>query len=234
MPAPEYQSVDAAIRAKGLAPRGGFVCRPEDGVPDFPDGRPAGTLVLFGNVGASLWRAFQATPEARDGDAHPLNRWSERLGRALAEDLGAMALFPFGGPRYLPFIAWAKRAVPVDNSPLGMLIHPQYGLWHAYRGAIAFAEAIELPPREALEVPCDSCADKPCLAACPVAAFDGKGYAVDACVAHIAAPAGADCLDRGCRARRACPVGREHLYAPAQAGLHMRAFLTARLEGNSP
>jgi hypothetical protein len=83
-------------------------------------------------------------------------------------------------------------------------------------------------------VPCDSCADKPCLAACPVAAFDGKGYAVDACVAHIAAPAGADCLDRGCRARRACPVGREHLYAPAQAGLHMRAFLTARLEGNSP
>ncbi len=26
-------------------------------------------------------------------------------------------------------------------SPLGLLMHPEYGLWHGYRGAILFGEA---------------------------------------------------------------------------------------------
>lgn len=228
-----YPEIAAAIEAVGLVPRGAFLCRPEDGVPDLAAGRPARTLVLMGNVGGSLWPAFQAAPEAGDGRAHPLNRWSERLGRRLAGTFGAVALFPFGGPPHHPFAAWAKRAEPVGESPLGMLIHPRYGLWHAYRGALAFAEAIALPPREDTPLPCAGCIEKPCLSACPVGAFDGQAYDVDACAAHIAAPAGADCLDVGCRARRACPVGREFLYPRGQAGLHMRAFLTARQEETS-
>src|SRR3546814_16164033 len=32
----------------------------------------------------------------------------------------------------------------------------------------------------------------------------------------------------GCRARRACPVGRAYRYPPAQARLHMAAFIAAR------
>jgi hypothetical protein len=39
---------------------------------------------------------------------------------------------------------------------------------------------------------------------------------------------GEDCMTLGCRARRACPVGREFTYVPDQAGFHMRAFLDAR------
>ncbi len=35
-------------------------------------------------------------------------------------------------------------------------------------------------------------------------------------------------MDLGCRARRACPVGREYFYDPEQAAFHMRAFLDAR------
>ena len=34
--------------------------------------------------------------------------------------------------------------------------------------------------------------------------------------------------ERGCMARRACPVGRDHLYPAAQARFHMEAFLNAR------
>ena len=37
------------------------------------------------------------------------------------------------------------RAEAVAPSPLGILIHPDYGLWHAYRGALAFAERLALP-----------------------------------------------------------------------------------------
>ena len=57
----------------------------------------------------------------------------------LARSVGAMALYPFDGPPYRPFQRWAMRAEPVAPSPLGLFIHPEYGLWHAYRAALVFA-----------------------------------------------------------------------------------------------
>jgi hypothetical protein len=143
----------------------------------------------------------------------------------VAADVGAEVLLPFGGPPYRPFVAWAKRAEPVAESPLGILIHPDYGLWHAYRGALVFAKVIDLPARAVRPRPCDTCVDKPCLQACPVRAFTNPGYDLPTCTGHIATPVGADCLTQGCRARRACPIGREYQYATAQAEWHMRAFL---------
>jgi hypothetical protein len=50
----------------------------------------------------------QAT-EFRDGRPDPIDRWSRRVIGHMACDLGAKALFPFGGPPWHPFIAWAKR-----------------------------------------------------------------------------------------------------------------------------
>jgi len=41
--------------------------------------------------------------------------------------------------------------------------------------------------------------------------------------AHVASPEGRDCLTRGCRARRACPVGHG-LRLPDQARFHIEAF----------
>ena len=137
---------------------------------------------------------------------------------------GASALYPFDGPPYWPFQRWAMRAEPVRPSPLGILIHPRHGLWHAYRAALAFAEEIPLPPREDAPDLCGECADKPCLAACPVGAFGAAGYDVGACLEHLRSAAGRDCMTAGCRARRACPVGQQHAYPPAQAAFHMAAF----------
>lgn len=220
--------IDAAVGRLGLILRGAFHCAAADAVPAQPDGRESRTLVLIGNHGRGLWPHFEACPEVLDGRPDPLNRWSERVIGALAAEVGGLALFPFGGPPYRPFLRWAQRAEPVSSSPLGMLIHPDYGLWHAYRGAIALAEALDLPPRAERPSPCETCAEKPCLTTCPVGAFTIGGYEVADCAGHIAEPAGADCLDLGCRARRACPVGRDYLYPAAQARLHMEAFLNAR------
>jgi hypothetical protein len=219
--------IAAALGAYGLIPRGGFRPEPGDGVPPLGDGRPARTLVMVGNRGPAMWRAFAAGPEFGTAP-DPLNRWSARVIGGLAAEWGATALFPFGGPPHLPFVAWAKRAEPVAESPLGILIHPDYGLWHAYRGALAFAEEIAVPPRANRPRPCDDCADRPCLSACPVGAFTTAGYDVAACADHIGAPAGADCMAESCRARRACPVGRDYRYGPDQARFHMVHFLEAR------
>jgi len=224
----DIATIKRAAEEQGLNLRGGFHPEAADRVPALADGAAAGTLVLLGNAGDSLWRSFRASPEFGDGRPDPLNRWSERVIHLLAADLGAAVLFPFGGPPHLPFVAWAKRAEPVVESPLGMLIDPEYGLWHAYRGALAFAEMIDLPARERCVQPCDSCADKPCLTACPVDAFTASGYNVAACAGHIATVAGGDCMGLGCRARRACPIGREHHYNADQARFHMAAFLRAR------
>ena len=228
-----YATIEAKLAENGLIARGGFHPGASDGVPPLSGGREARSLVLTGNAGPGMWDVFAQAPEF-DGGPDPLNRWSARVLGELAEQWGAGTLFPFGGPPYLPFISWAKRAEGLAESPLGLLIHPDYGLWHAYRGALTFAEEIELPPRDARPRPCDTCPGKPCLSACPVGAFTAEGYDVPACVAHIDSAAGADCLDSSCLARRACPAGRDYLYEPAQARFHMAHFLEARLAGVAP
>ena len=145
----------------------------------------------------------------------------------LREDLSAKAVFPFDTPP-LPFLTWARRAGAGHVSPLGLNIHPTYGLWHAFRAALLFPVAFDLPMQSAGAHPCETCVGKPCLSACPVHAFDGSSYNVAACASHLETPAGEDCMSGGCLARRACPVGRGFTYHPVQAQFFMRAFRTAR------
>jgi hypothetical protein len=218
----------AVAAAAGIALRGAFHPARDDDVPALPDGRPTGTLVLVGFVGGAQWPAFAASLEAADGRPNPLDRWSRRVIGGLAEALGVVALYPFGGPPWLPFQRWAMTAEPVHRSALGMLIHPDWGLWHSYRGALAFTERLALPAPVVRPSPCDSCAAKPCLTACPVKAFSLERYAVDACAGHLRSAAGGDCVELGCRARDACPVGAAHRFGRDQAGFHMRAFLASR------
>jgi ferredoxin len=223
---PDIPAIQSALAEHGLIMRGGFHPASEDNVP----GDPA-TLVLVGNAGPEMWAAFGALRGNYADRPNPLDAWISDVLAGVAGNVGATALFPFGGLPHLPFQRWAQRAEPVHPSPVGVLIHPEYGLWHAYRGALAFPELREFPQPYARPSPCDSCADKPCLSACPVDAFGGDAYDVPACVGHITGPDTGDCMAQGCQARRACPVGRDYIYEPAQAGFHMRAFTGAQGEG---
>jgi hypothetical protein len=224
----ELDSIRGRIVEHGLAFRGAFHPDAADGVPPVPGGGAAGTLVLVGFTGSAHWQTFAGSPEALDRQPDPLDRWSLRVVGALAQAVGGTPCFPFGDPPFLPFQRWAQKAEPVYPSPLGILIHPDWGLWHAYRGALAFAERLPLPESDRRPRPCDDCAEKPCLTACPVDAFSGGTYDVPACVGHIASPAGIDCMDFGCRARRACPVGATHRYVPDQARFYLQAFRKAQ------
>lgn len=213
--------IASAVAPFSFLVRGGFHPAPADAVPGSP-----GTLVMVGNAGPRMWAAFRATVPTPAGP-DPLDAWTREVLSGVARDLGATALFPFDGPPYLPFQRWAMRAEAVFPSPIGPLIHPVFGLWHAYRAALLFAGRITLPERAPGVSPCEGCAEKPCLTACPVGALAPGAYDVPACVGFLDGPAGADCLGRGCTARRACPVGREYVYAPAQAAFHMAHFRAA-------
>jgi hypothetical protein len=215
-----YEDIAAALADYGLLPRGAFHAGAEDGAPDG-----VGTILLVGNAGPGMWQAFAAT---KPGGADPLDTWSKSVLGDIARRFDATPLFPSDGPPYLPFQRWAMKAEPVSPSPLGILIHPDYGLWHGYRGALAFADMLPLPRRDERPSPCNSCTDRPCLSTCPVAAFGEAGYDVPACANHLRERAGEDCMALGCRARRACPVDRDYIYQPEQASFHMAAFLQAR------
>jgi hypothetical protein len=218
----EVEIVFAAIQRTGLVPRGALVLQENERTGELADIR---TIVLAGMAGREGWSAFAASAEASDGLADPLDRWSRRVIEALAGELGGKALFPFGGPPFLPFQQWAQRAEPVHPSPIGLLIHPHYGLWHSYRGALAFREALIVPEPAAVPSPCETCTGRWCLKTCPAEAFSEAGYDVAACAGHLRSAVGADCMGFGCRARRACPVGADYVYTPDQAQFHMRAFL---------
>lgn len=166
-----------------------------------------------------------------------MDRWSQSIGDALAQLHGGVALYPSDGPPYAPFQQWADRAEPLQPSPLLLRMHPQWGLWHAYRFALLLPQ-LNAPDAAALLAAaaapsvdpdiCRSCDGQPCLHACPVDAFRAGGYDVSACASHLQGPAGADCLQRGCLARRACPVATALRYAPAHAAFHMQAFVRRR------
>ncbi len=219
----------AAFAPHGMILRGGFVSSPgEEALPEVAPGRPTRTLLLVGNAGPAMYRRFFAAPEATAGMANPLDTWTKRMLEPVAATFDARALFPSDGPPWQPFQRWASRAEDLRASPLGVLIHPEFGLWHAYRAAFLFDRVLQLGPAPAIAHACDSCVDRPCLSTCPVAAVQPTGFARYTCADHVGSAAGADCRFGGCLARRACPVGREHAYPAKAMEFHMAAFLAGR------
>ncbi|WP_395688076.1 ferredoxin [Aestuariivirga sp.] len=210
-----------AIRRAAFTPLGWFAPGPADHAPEN-----AKFLILIGNTGPEMFRRF-----AREsGVATKLDAWTREAVSGLAADLGATAVYPFDTDPPWPFLSWARRGGAGHVSPLGLNIHSVYGLWHAYRAALLFPVVFDLTPPSPGSHPCETCVGRPCLSACPVGAFDGAGYDVQACAKHLAREEGQACMARGCLARHACPVGQGFAYAPAQASYHMRAFLGARQE----
>ncbi|MEL6966648.1 MAG: ferredoxin [Pseudomonadota bacterium] len=179
--------------------------------------------LLVGGIGGSFWAAFSSADHMRDGEAHPLDRWTVATLEPIAAQLEAKAVYPFGQP-FQPFQRWAREATGMEHSPLGLLVHPEYGLWCSFRGALLFAEGDVVENRTADWHPCDRCVEKPCLSTCPVSAFSADGFDVAACRDHIGSAAGLACREAGCLARKACPVGAQYAYEDVQQRFHMGAF----------
>jgi len=186
------------------------------------------SVVLVGNTGSSYWPMFSQSAEFQDGEPDPLDRWSKHVAEHVAKEFGLTPVYPFAGPPYHPFQQWAQRAEALHQSPLGLMIHPEYGLWHSYRFGLLVADLNTEQQTSPVEAPCLSCKDQPCLNTCPVEAFSSNGYDVESCAAYLRQNADADCHQQGCQARNACPAGEAYRYESAQHTFHLRAFLAAR------
>lgn len=213
-----------ALAANGLIVRGGFGFGDDEMAPAASSGVPAKSVLLVGQAGAAPWPHFQRwLGQPGRPVANPLDTWSREVIGAVAQGCGARAVSPSDRP-YLPFQQWAMRAEGLKPSPLGVLMHPQYGLWHAYRGALLFEDEISLAEaHEAIHL-CDTCVDKPCLKSCPVDAYSGQGFAHEACLDHVRGPRGEPCRTGGCLDRNACPYGTDYRYPPEVQAFHMAAF----------
>ncbi len=209
-----YRDIEAAFEGTGLVVRGGFKGEHDEGLGGV-------TVVLVGNVGPGMWSHFSA---ARPDCVDPLDTWTKSVVAPRADRFAASVAYPNDKP-YRPFQQWAMRAEPVTPSPLGILIHPEFGLWHAYRAALMFdGRIVGLPTVQAAVSACESCIEKPCLNTCPVGAFDGKSYNVPVCVTHMKSSDGRPCHEHGCLARLACPVATKHRTTEAQRAFHAAAF----------
>lgn len=205
--------------------RGGFDFAPGEDAAVGPSGQPARSVLLVGQVGAAPWPHFSRWRASQPaGLQDPLDTWSRAVIGEVARLFGARAVGPSDRP-YLPFQQWAMRAEGLRPSPLGILMHPRYGLWHAYRGALLFDAALGLGEAEKVNHLCDACIEKPCLKSCPVDAYDGRGFEHQACLSHVRGTTGGRCREGGCLDRNACPHGVDYRYPAEMQVFHMASFM---------
>ena len=223
MDSPSYQQINGALKNAGFIARGCL------SIVDIPQAERCSDmadfdcLILVGNAGAAFWENFSA---ANDGSTHadPMDDWTRQSLEKLATHWNAKVLFPFEGPPFLPFQRWALRADSVAESPLRLLFHSEYGLWHAYRGAMLLTNVPSDVPDISFVGGCSDCIEKPCLKSCPVNACSLSGYDAPDCLQHLESNAGESCMEQGCAARLACPFGGQFCYVEHQRRFHMQAF----------
>ena len=212
------EELTAGLQGTGLAVRGWCV---DQIIQSEPQDNRDHAIVLIGNLGGGFWSTFQ---KSGFEDNHALDRWTKHVLDPIAEKLGCLPLYPSDKP-YQPFQQWAKKAEGLEPSPHGILMHPEYGLWQAYRAAMVFSDFDELPVATTVTHACNSCADKPCLTTCPVGAYSRQGFDVASCREYVRAHPKGHCATKGCLARQACPVATVHQYSNDQQRFHMKAFL---------
>lgn len=218
------ESIMAALARDGLILRGAFNITDGEATPPGLSGAPVKSVLLVGQAGAEPWPHFLRWRENQPQIiVNPLDTWSREVIGAVARDFGARTVSPSDKP-YLPFQQWAMRAEGLRPSPLGILMHPKYGLWHAYRGALLFEDEIPVQPAEAAIHLCDACVEKPCMKSCPVDAYSPTGFAYQSCLTHVRGPNGEPCRSGGCLDRNACPYGTAYRYPAEVQAFHMAAF----------
>jgi hypothetical protein len=196
----------------------------------------ARSIVVIANGGGGLWSALK-----RHAEKHP--RWWRRehplddFTRAIVENEIAPAackggvqctvVFPFmQGKATLNFIELGKAAGLAGPSILGVVVHPRFGPWIAFRAAILIDDEIDAPGEARGFDPCPTCVERPCIAACPTAAVAfPTGWDIPRCLTYRI-ESESDCAPQ-CHARIACVIGPEHRYPDDELAHHQRRALMA-------
>ena len=177
-------------------------------------------LVLLGHGGRRLWAALQ---DWGMQTADPVDHYTLAITRQFIHDY-------LGNPPVCWLYPQTDYLVPLQQlgalagwsypSPLGQGIHPEFGVWFAYRAAFLTTANLPLKVEPKRPSPCTSCVAKPCVTTCPVGAVQIDHFDVDGC-AHYRLHDDSPCADR-CLARLACPFFPEHRYTLPQIQYHYR------------
>jgi len=196
----------------------------------------ARSIVVIGNGGGAFWSAYRrhlATNPGWSERENPLDDFTrEVVERDLIAPLRARGVrcatvYPFmSGAPTLNFMQLGKMAGLGGPSIVGVLVHPTYGPWIAFRAAILLEEMLDAPGDAAGFDPCPGCTVRSCINACPVGAVSfPKGWEVSACLKYRVENE-ADCGAR-CHARVACVLGPEHRYPDDELAYHQARALRA-------
>jgi len=199
-----------------------------------PEARSA---VVIANGGGAFWQAFRKHADTHPGwreREHPLDDFTREVverdlqPQVISRGARCVPVYPFSGAPTLNFMALGKAVALAGPSILGVVVHPVYGPWVAFRAALLIDRELDAPGDAAGFDPCPSCTVKSCIPACPVGAVEfPKGWDIPRCVAHrmsVEQP----CAEH-CYARVSCVLGPEHRYPDDELAYHqMRALRSIR------
>ena len=189
------------------------------------------TLLLVGNSGQRFWQLYEQSAfcgQDNPVDAYSCDRVDHAINAILPRTASAVLYPDLEGATtgHMPLQLLGELAGWHQPSPLGMGIHPERGLWFAYRALVLLDIAREHSvsmPAGATSV-CASCESLACIETCPVDAL-----------AAGSVPDMVSCTDyrlgeqspcqRQCLARNACPVGTAYRYANEQIEYHYTVSL---------
>jgi epoxyqueuosine reductase QueG len=200
----------------------------------------ARSIVVIGNGGGAFWQAYRRHLDANPGwerRDNPLDDFTRQVierdvaGTIRARGLRAFTVYPFvsGAAHTLHFQELGRLAGIGGPSIIGVLVHPVYGPWIAFRAAILLEEPLDEPGDAIGFDPCPACTARSCIPACPVGAVSaaGKWDAVK-CVRHRV-EVEPDCAPR-CHSRAACVLGPQHRYPDDALSYHQERALRSMRE----
>ncbi|MBM76532.1 MAG: hypothetical protein CMK59_14085 [Proteobacteria bacterium] len=183
------------------------------------------SVAVFANGGTVLWdhfiRDLKSNPEHLKAYVHPFDQFVQRLvldSDPSPPDSRKWVMCAAEADVFLDFRVLGLEAGLAENSLMGMLIHPKYGLWMGLRAALLTTEDLsEFSETTQKNDICASCEDKPCILACPAQAVSIQGWDVELCARQHRV----DVTCHGiCHSRRRCPVGEEHRHGTLQHHYH--------------
>lgn len=198
-----------------------------------PDAR---TIIVVANGGGELWAALKRHADGNPGwwqRANPLDDFTHEIVEreiapaARSEGANVRVIYPFmNNAATLNFIELGKAASLAGPSILGVVVHPVYGPWIAFRAAILIDREIDAPGAALAFDPCPSCTVRSCIPACPVSAVAfPAGWDIPKCLTHRVEDE-PDCAPR-CHARAGCVLGPEHRYPDDELAYHQARALRA-------
>jgi hypothetical protein len=170
-------------------------------------------LILIGHAGRKMWEAVKASgidsqDPIDDFTVRTVQQWFAACQPHNRYDIVYPGTRPIGLQSLGKLTGWHHA------SPFMVGIDNEWGTWYAYRAAVLADTAFEPTRPVESASPCDSCSDKPCIAACPAGAMDGGRFDMRTCAAYRMQDE-SRCRDT-CVARISCPVGSVHRYTDEQ------------------